>query len=366
MSVVGVPMLMGPVIGPVLGGWLVDDVSWRWIFYVNVPIGAIALVAALRFLPSDVSAPHERLDWRGLLLLSPGLTAFVYGLAQTSSSGGLGSAKALIPMIAGVLLIAGFIFHALRSKFALIDLRLWRNTVMRASSAATFLLPAGMFGAMLLVPLYYQVVRGQSALHAGLLLAPQGLGAALMMPLAGRSVDKRGAGRIALLGVALLTAGLVGFTQLGATTPFWLLGGLQFVIGLGMGAAMMPSMSAAYQTMVHSQVARATTALNIIMRVGSAVGTALVSVVLTHQLADRLPNAHGNSGLAAAQSVPPAARDKVAPMISAAFGHTFWWSAGLVALAVIPILFLPRRKPALPEPATADVVPEAAGEPIAA
>jgi MFS family permease len=186
-----------------------------------------------------------------------------------------------------------------------------------------------------------------------------------MMPLAGRSVDKRGAGRIALLGVALLTAGLVGFTQLGATTPFWLLGGLQFVIGLGMGAAMMPSMSAAYQTMVHSQVARATTALNIIMRVGSAVGTALVSVVLTHQLADRLPNAHGNSGLAAAQSVPPAARDKVAPLISDAFGHTFWWSAGLVALAVIPVLFLPRRKPAAPE-AAVEAVPETAGEPVAA
>jgi EmrB/QacA subfamily drug resistance transporter len=366
MSVVGVPMLMGPVIGPVLGGWLVDDVSWRWIFYVNVPIGALALLASFRLLPSDVSAPHERLDWRGLLLLSPGLTAFVYGLAQTSSSGGLSSPKALIPMIAGLLLIAGFIFNAMRSKFALIDLRLWRHTVMRASSAATFLLPAGMFGAMLLVPLYYQVVRGQSALHAGLLLAPQGLGAALMMPLAGRSVDKRGAGRIALLGVALLTAGLVGFTQLGATTPFWLLGGLQFVIGLGMGAAMMPSMSAAYQTMVHSQVARATTALNIIMRVGSAVGVALVSVVLTHQLADRLPNAHGNSGLAAAQSVPPAARDKVAPLISDAFGHTFWWSAGLVALAVIPVLFLPRHKPAAPEPAAVETVPETAGEPIAA
>ena len=366
MSVVGVPMLMGPVIGPVLGGWLVDDVSWRWIFYVNVPIGALALLASFRLLPSDVSAPHERLDWRGLLLLSPGLTAFVYGLAQTSSSGGLSSAKALIPMLAGLLLIAGFIFNAMRSKFALIDLRLWRHTVMRASSAATFLLPAGMFGAMLLVPLYYQVVRGQSALHAGLLLAPQGLGAALMMPLAGRSVDRRGAGRIALLGVALLTGGLVGFTQLGATTSFWLLGGLQFVIGLGMGAAMMPSMSAAYQTMVHSQVARATTALNIIMRVGSAVGTALVSVVLTHQLSDRLPNAHGNSGLAAAQSVPAAARDKVAPLISDAFGHTFWWSAGLVALALIPILFLPRHKPAAPEPAAAEAVPEPAAEPIAA
>jgi EmrB/QacA subfamily drug resistance transporter len=95
MGVVGVPMLMGPIIGPILGGWLVDDVSWRWIFYVNLPVGAIALTAALRLLPTDEPAAHERLDWLGLLLLSPGLAAFVYGLAETSSQGGVGSAQAL-------------------------------------------------------------------------------------------------------------------------------------------------------------------------------------------------------------------------------------------------------------------------------
>jgi EmrB/QacA subfamily drug resistance transporter len=367
MSVVGVPMLMGPVIGPILGGWLVDDVSWRWIFYVNVPIGVIALLASFRLLPSDVSAPHERLDWRGLLLLSPGLTAFVYGLAKTSSSGGLSSAGALIPMIAGLLLIAAFIAYSLRSQWPLIDLRLWRNVAMRASSAATFLLPAAMFGAMLMLPLYYQVVRGQSALHAGLLLAPQGLGAALMMPFAGRAVDKNGAGRIVLLGLTLLAAGLIGFTQLGANTSFWLLGGLQFVLGLGMGAAMMPSMSAAYQTLQRNQVARATTALNIIMRSGSAVGIALLSVVLTHQLADRLPQASGDNGLAAAQSVPPAAREKAAPLIADAFGHTFWWAVGLVFLALIPVLYLPRRKPdAVEDTVTVGPPTEPVEEPVAA
>jgi EmrB/QacA subfamily drug resistance transporter len=366
MAVVGVPMLMGPVIGPVLGGWIVDDVSWRWIFYVNVPVGAIALVAAFWLLPRDVSAPQERLDWRGLLLLSPGLTAFVYGLAETAGSGGLASARALVPMIVGLALIAAFIAHALRREWALIDLRLWRHTVMRASSAATFLLPAAMFGAMLMLPLYYQVVRGESALHAGLLLAPQGLGAALMMPLSGKITDSHGAGRIAVVGLPLMAAGMIGFTQIGADTSLWVMGGLQFLLGLGMGATMMPSMSAAYQTMVHSQVARATTALNIIMRVGSAVGTALLSVVLTHQLAASLPNARGESGLAAAQSVSPAVHDRVAPTIAEAFGHTFWWSVGLIALAAIPVLFLPRRKPAAEARSVTAQAPEVAGEPMAA
>jgi MFS family permease len=315
-----------------------------------------------------VPAPHQRLDWVGLLLLSPGLTAFVYGLAETADAGGIGSAKALVPMIAGLVLVAGFIANAMRhADWALIDLRLWRNTVMRASSAATFLLPAAMFGAMLMLPLYYQVVRGESALHAGLLLAPQGLGAALMMPLSGRITDRHGAGRIAIFGLPMVALGMIGFTQITADTSLWVMGGLQFLLGLGMGASMMPSMSAAYQTMVHSQVARATTALNIIMRVGSAFGTALLSVVLTHQLASNLPQASGDNGLAAAQSIPPEAHDKVAPMIASAFGHTFWWSVGLIAIAAIPIAFLPRSKPeaAEAEPATPPA-PEVAGEPIAA
>ncbi|MDX6729359.1 MAG: hypothetical protein QOK49_4164, partial [Baekduia sp.] len=200
MSIVGVPMLMGPIIGPILGGWLVDDVSWRWIFYVNIPIGAIALLAARRLLATDEPAAHEKLDWLGLLLLSPGLAAFVYGLAETSSQGGVTSAQALIPMVAGVFLIGAFIAHALRSAWPLIDVNLFRNRTMSAASATTFSFAMAMFGAMFLLPLYYQVVRGQSALDAGLMLAPQGLGAAMAMPIAGRLTDTRGAGRIVPFG----------------------------------------------------------------------------------------------------------------------------------------------------------------------
>jgi EmrB/QacA subfamily drug resistance transporter len=349
MGIVGVPMLMGPIIGPILGGWLVDDVSWRWIFYVNIPIGAVALAAAFKLLPRDEPAAHERLDWLGLLLLSPGLAAFVYGLAETSSSGGLGATKAWLPMFAGALLIATFVFHAARHAWPLIDVKLFKNRTMSAASATTFSFAAAMFGAMFLLPLYYQVVRGQSALDAGLLLAPQGLGAAIMMPIAGKLTDELGPGKIVLGGLGLLLLGMLGFTRVGADTSFWFLGSSQFLMGLGMGASMMPAMSAAYQTLQRQQLARATTALNIIQRVGGSIGTALLSVVLTHQLASRLPGGN-EGGLAAAQSVPPAARERVAPEIAEAFGHTFWWAAAIIALAIIPALLLPRHKPA----ATAD------------
>jgi EmrB/QacA subfamily drug resistance transporter len=323
MGVVGVPMLMGPIIGPILGGWLVDDVSWRWIFYVNLPVGALALTAARKLLPRDEPAAHERLDWLGLLLLSPGLAAFVYGLAETASSGGVGSAKALVPMLAGLALIGAFVAHVLRSAWPLIDLRLFRNGAMAASSSTTFLFGAAFFGTMVMVPLYYQLVRGESALHAGLLLAPQGLGAAIMMPIAGRLTDQRGPGKVVVGGLALVLAGLLAFTQVGPHTSLWLLGGAQFVMGLGMGSTMMPAMTAAFQTMERPQVARATTAMNIIQRVGGSIGVALLSVVLSHQLAGARRG--GN--------------------IAAAFGHTFWWALALMAAALIPALLLPRSRP---------------------
>src|SRR6201991_4680011 len=115
MAIIGVPMLLGPILGPILGGWLVDDISWRWIFYINVPIGIVALIASRRILPRDVPQAEHKLDVLGLALLSPGLALLIYGLAETATQGGLGATRVLLPMLAGAALIAGFVMHALRT-----------------------------------------------------------------------------------------------------------------------------------------------------------------------------------------------------------------------------------------------------------
>jgi EmrB/QacA subfamily drug resistance transporter len=363
MSIVGVPMLLGPVLGPILGGWLVDDISWRWIFYVNLPIGAVALVLAARILPRDVPQPSQRLDAVGLALLSPGLAAFVYGLSETASSGGLGATKVWLPILVGIGLIAAFARHALRAHQPLLDLRLFRNRSVAASALTTLFFGSAFFGAMLLLPLYYQILRGDSALDAGLLIAPQGIGAMVTMPIAGRLTDRTGAGRIVLVGLALVLIGTVPFAFVTESSSYWLLGAALFVRGMGMGATMMPAMSAAYQTLARSAIARATTALNIVQRVGGSIGTAVLAVVLQHQITARVPGA-GGGGLGAVQSVPAAERDKVAPAIAAAFAHTFWWALAATALAVIPALMLPRHLPAEDErpeePVREDPVPVAA------
>jgi EmrB/QacA subfamily drug resistance transporter len=355
MSVIGVPMLLAPVAGPVLGGWLVQDASWRYIFFVNVPIGAVSILLALRILDRDVPAREERLDWRGLLLLSPGLTALVYGLAETASNGGLGSDRVLASLTLGLLLIGAFVVHALRTERPLIDLRLFARRGFAAGAATTFLLGGALFGAMILLPLYYQVVRGEDALTAGLLLAPQGLGAAVVMPLSGRATDRSGAGRVVLTGLVLVLVSTLAFTAVGAGTPYWLLIGALFVRGLGLGMTMMPAMSAAYATLETAAVPRATTALNILNRVGGSVGTALLAVILQTRITDAFGT---GAGLGSTEAASPAARAAAAPALAHAFGSTFWWAAAMVAASFLPALLLPRASS--PKAAVGEALPDAA------
>src|SRR3954469_6635384 len=140
MAIIGVPMLLGPILGPILGGWLVDDVSWRWIFFINLPIGIAALIASLRILPRDKPQPSESLDVFGFVLLSPGLALMIYGLAKSVSAGGFGATEVWGPMLAGFILLAVFVWHALRTPHPLIDLRLYTNRVFTVSSVTLVLM----------------------------------------------------------------------------------------------------------------------------------------------------------------------------------------------------------------------------------
>src|SRR3954465_2569232 len=139
MSVVGVPMLLGPILGPVIGGLIVDSASGRWIFYVNVPIAAAALVLAARLLKADAGrADAGRLDWTGLALLSPGLAGVVFGLSESESHGGFGDPLVWGPIVVGIVLVAGFVRHAWRAERPLIDVRLFRDRAFRAAAGRTF------------------------------------------------------------------------------------------------------------------------------------------------------------------------------------------------------------------------------------
>ena len=276
----------------------------------------------------------------GLALLSPGLVLLVYALSEYGTHGGL-EGTVLLGLGAGVLLIALFLWHAVRAAgHALIDLRLFRDRAFAGAAGTVFIFGVSLFGAMLILPLYYQVARSESALSAGLLLAPQGVGAAMAMPIAGRLTDKLGAGRIVPFGVVVAVLGTAVFTQLSGTTGYGVLGVALWVRGIGLGMTMMPAMAAAYSTLDRAQVPRATTVLNIIRTIGGSVGTAVLTVVLQRQIVANVPGATGELDALGGAGV-----SRVVEPLAHAFGQTFWWAVALTALALIPAYFLPRRPP---------------------
>ncbi|GAB2679757.1 DHA2 family efflux MFS transporter permease subunit [Nocardia goodfellowii] len=368
MAVLGIPMLLGPIGGPILGGWLIDDFSWEWIFLINLPLGVIALVYAFIILPADKPQPSESFDFIGMLLASPGLALFLFGVSSIPDEGRVTAPKVWVTMLIGALLLVAFVFHALRAKHPLIDLYLFRNKSLLFSVLTMTLFAAAFFGAGLLLPSYLVSVQGETSLSAGLMLAPQGLGAMLTMPIAGRLVDKIGPGKIVLTGIAVISIGMVFFTQLEADTSYLMLGTGLFIMGLGMGCTMMPVMTAAIQTLTHQQVARGSTLMNIINQTAGSIGTATIAVILTNQMKDKgLPTAGQSPEQAAAlpdpATLPPEAAAEFAAqkaqalsLAAESFSNTFVVALILMVLALIPAYFLPRTKPPVPADGNAQVL----------
>jgi MFS family permease len=216
------------------------------------------------------------------------------------------------------------------------------------------LIGGALFGAMIILPLYFQIGRGETALSAGLLMAPQGLGAAIAMPAAGRLTDRIGGGRIVVASLAVMTLATIPFAFVGASTSYVLLAALLVVRGVGLGGAMMPSMAAAYAVLNGPEVPRATSALNVIQRVGGSLGTAILAVALQHEITSALPSSAGGPAAGGSlQHLPDQLRERLAAPLADAFANTFWWAVGMALIAMLPALWLmraTRRTPQAPQP----------------
>ena len=342
-ALVGVPVLLGPIFGPIIGGLIVDNAAWEWIFVVNVPIAVVAIAVAARVLSADAGrADAGALDWVGAALLCPGLAGVVFGLSETESHGGIGDPIAFAPILAGLVLIGLFAWHSLRVPRPLIEVRLFRSPGFRAAAMITFLLGGALFATLLVLPLYYQIDRGESALNAGLLLAPQGIGAALMLPLSGRLTDRLGGGPVVLVGCSVVALATLPLAFVTNHTPYALLGAVLFVRGMGLGSSLQPTIAAAYALLDSSQVPRATAALNTLRQVGGSIGTALLAVVLQHESAAALPSASGGGALLG--TVSAGERAQISGPLASAFGHTFMWAVGMALLAILPAVALMRAE----------------------
>lgn len=320
MGIVAVPAQVAPIVGPLIGGLLVDAAGWRWIFYVNVPICLGALLLARRGVPTGASRRQDggRLDPIGLALLSPALAVIVYGLSARTAR--------LPLLVTGTALLIAFAVHALRTRTSapLLDLRLFTHRPFAAASALNFLSRLSIFGAMILMPLYYQQVRGHSALTAGLLLAPQSLGTMLALPHVGKLTDRIGARPVVLTGIAITVLSTLAYTQVDAHTSGLVLGVSLLVWGIGIAAVAVPVSAAAYDGLPPTNIPGATSAITTVQTIGAAVGAAVLTAILQSRAAHHLGT--------------PAR----------AFADTFWCVLAVTLLTLIPALLLPLRRDAEP------------------
>jgi EmrB/QacA subfamily drug resistance transporter len=353
-------MLLGPIFGPILGGWLIDVASWRWIFLINVPIGAIAAVYAWRVLDRDEVHPSESFDFIGMLLLSPGLAFFLFGVssipAAQAEHGTMWTTRVVLFSAVGLALIAAFVPWALRRAniHPLVQLRLFTNRYMTIAVITMTLFAMAFFGASLLFTLYFQQVRGESPLSSGWLVAPQGFGAMLTMPIAGFLADKIGPGKVVLTGLVLDTVGMGMLIRVDDQTSYAYIITAFVVMGLGMGSTMMPVFTAALASLPGHDVARGSTLMNITQQIAISVGTALFSVLLTSAYNAHasvvgptlaLQNGQTPRDLGLSQAQADSVTVQGLHFWGSAFGGAYLVATVLVGLCLLPAFFLPRKPP---------------------
>ncbi|MDP3712146.1 MAG: DHA2 family efflux MFS transporter permease subunit [Mycobacteriales bacterium] len=322
MGVLAVPTVLAPVFGPTLGGLLLETVSWRAIFLINLPIGAAAIVAALRILPRDAAATPGsagyRLDVVGLLLAPTGLALVTFGLSESAADPALLRPAVVGPVVVGLLLVAAFTRHALHAEHPLLELRLFSDGVYSAAALAGLVGSMVSLGGLILMPFYFQDIRGESALATGMLMAPTAVGVVLVLRRAGVWADRWGGGHVALVGTGILAVGTVPFLWLDASSSYPLLLAGMVVRGIGVGLAGMPLTQAAMVGLRPERIPDASAQLNVVQRVGGSLGTALFVVVLQRRLAD------GEGALA--------------------YGDAFAWVLATTVLSAVPVAVLVRRE----------------------
>jgi DHA2 family multidrug resistance protein len=283
MAIWGMGVMVGPVLGPTLGGWLTDAASWRWTFYINLPVGALSIFLAWQFIP-ETTKRARRMDWTGLALLALGVAGLQYMLDRGTQQDWFDAADIRLAAVAGAAGIAGFAWHSLRrGRDALFDLRIFRDRNFAMSCLVMAAMGLGLFGGLVLQPILLEGLLGYPIVTTGLVMAPRGIATAISMMIVGRLVNRVDARFLIGLGMLLSAAGSWLMTAYSLDVTLAQIIWPAFLQGLGLGLIFVPLSTIAYMTLERSRMAEAAGLYSLVRTIGAAAGISIVTTVMTRQ-----------------------------------------------------------------------------------